>query len=155
MPNQITIDVSEYPPPLSCNKLSKYLSVASRLNTLSILNNVRGLKGIFRSCFFLPLKFCRLSVRPFLLKLNWSKRPTTVPASSDHYFHTECPSVRPKTSKSSDNHCRPGLWAGRVDHWWLLFCIFCVLSLLELKRNFPIPVLNKSTKETWKRLVTI
>ena len=24
--------------------------------------------------------------------------------------------VRPKTSKSSDNHCRPGLWAGRVDH---------------------------------------
>ena len=30
------------------------------------------------------------------------------------------PLVRPKTSKSSDNHCRPGQWAGRVDHWWLL-----------------------------------
>ena len=24
------------------------------------------------------------------------------------------PSVSPKTSKSSDNHCRPGLWAGNV-----------------------------------------
>ena len=23
----------------------------------------------------------------------WSARPTTVPAGSDHYFHTECPSV--------------------------------------------------------------
>ena len=33
------------------------------------------------------------------------------------------PSVRPKISKSSDNHCRPGLWAGRVDHWWLLSCL--------------------------------
>ena len=32
------------------------------------------------------------------------------------------PSVRPITSKSSDNHCKPGLWAGRVDHWWLLSC---------------------------------
>ena len=51
----------------------------------------------------------------------WSTKPTTVPAGSDHYF-TECPSVRPKTSKSSDNHCRPGLWAGQVDHWWLLSC---------------------------------
>ena len=29
---------------------------------------------------------------------------------------TQCPFVRPKTSKSSDNHCRPELWAGRVDH---------------------------------------
>ena len=38
----------------------------------------------------------------------------TVPAGSDHYFHTECPSV--PNSNSSDNHCRPGLWAGRVDH---------------------------------------
>ena len=27
--------------------------------------------------------------------MYWSTRPTTVPASSDHYFHTECPSFRP------------------------------------------------------------
>ena len=68
-------------------------------------------------------KFClNTSAHPCMLRnKNWSTRPTTVPASSDHYFHTECPSVRPKTSKSSYNHCRPGLWAGRVDHW-LLSC---------------------------------
>ena len=59
----------------------------------------------------------------------WSTRPTTVPAGSDHYFHTECPSVRPKTSKSSYNHCRQGLWAGRVDHWWLLSCFYLFYSL--------------------------
>ena len=34
------------------------------------------------------------------------------------------PSLRPKTSKSSDNHYRPGLWAGREDHWWLLSRIY-------------------------------
>ena len=30
------------------------------------------------------------------------------------------PYVRPKTSKSSENHRRPGLWAGRVDHHLVL-----------------------------------
>ena len=44
----------------------------------------------------------------------------------DHYFHAYCPSVCPKTSKSSNNHCRPGLWAGRVDHWWLLSCYYFI-----------------------------
>ena len=39
------------------------------------------------------------------------------------------PSVRPKTLKSSDNHCRPGLWAGRVDHWWLLSCSWYFLPI--------------------------
>ena len=29
----------------------------------------------------------------------WSKRPTTVPAGSDHYFHTCCPSIRPASPK--------------------------------------------------------
>ena len=32
-------------------------------------------------------------------------------------------SVRPRNSKSSENHCRPGLWAGRLDHWWPLPCM--------------------------------
>ena len=32
-------------------------------------------------------------------KLNLSTRPTTVPASSDHYFHTECPYVCPSVPK--------------------------------------------------------
>ena len=50
-----------------------------------------------------------------------------VPAGSDHHFQTVVrpslrPSVRPKTSKLSDDHCRTRLWAGRVDHWWLLSC---------------------------------
>ena len=62
----------------------------------------------------------------------WSTRPTTVQAGSDHYYHTECPAyVRPKTSKSSDNPCRPGLWAGRVDHWWHTH-VFYVLYLFRL-----------------------
>ena len=30
---------------------------------------------------------------------SWSTRPTTVPAGSDHYFHTCCPSVRPSGTK--------------------------------------------------------
>ena len=68
----------------------------------------------------------QLGVLPTLFTITffWSTRPTTVPAASDHYFHTECPSVRPKTSESSDNPCRPGLWAGRVDHWWLQSCLY-------------------------------
>ena len=60
----------------------------------------------------------------------WSTRPTTVPAGSDHYFHTECPSVHPKTSKSSDNHCLSGLWAGQVDHWWLLSCSSRIFNIV-------------------------
>ena len=63
---------------------------------------------------------------------NWSTRPTTAPAGSDHYFHTLCPSARSKTSKSSDNHYRPGLWAGRVDHWWLLSCNFYLLLNISI-----------------------
>ena len=32
---------------------------------------------------------------------------------TDHYFHTDCPSVRPKTSNSSDNKLPAGFvgWA--------------------------------------------
>ena len=43
--------------------------------------------------------------------------------SRDHYFHTGCPSVRPSVTKlqnTTKNHCWPVLWAGRVDHCWLL-----------------------------------
>ena len=43
--------------------------------------------------------------------------------------------VRPKTSKSSDNHVRPGLWAGRVDHWWLLPVLFEFVFDLKWKNN--------------------
>ena len=66
-------------------------------------------------------------------------RPTSIipGAGCDHYFHTDCPYVRtylrPETSKSSDNHCRPGLWGGRVDHWWLLSCN--VLRLRKKKKD--------------------
>ena len=34
----------------------------------------------------------------------WSTRPTTVPAGSDHYFHTECPFVRPFVRSSVRPH---------------------------------------------------
>ena len=63
----------------------------------------------------------------WLWKKNWSTRPTTVRLCSlfSHmYVRTSfCASV-PKTSKSSDYHCR--LYAGWVDHWWLLSWIFRV-----------------------------
>ena len=68
----------------------------------------------------------------------WSTSPTTVPAGSDRYFHIDCPYVRSKTWKSSDNPCRSGLWAGRVDHWWLLSCSnlpSLSLSLLYSKKQ--------------------
>ena len=32
--------------------------------------------------------------------ISWSTRPTTVPDGSDHYFHTECPSVLPSVLPS-------------------------------------------------------
>ena len=90
---------------------------------------------------------------------NWSTRPTTVPALVITIFTQSVrqsvrtsvlPSVRPyirsKTSKSSDNHCRPGLWAGRVDHWWLLSCIFLISFLTTEKilcpKAFPVSCLN-------------
>ena len=34
-----------------------------------------------------------------LFLFYWSTRPTSVPACSDHYFHTDCLSVHPKNSK--------------------------------------------------------
>ena len=37
-------------------------------------------------------------------------------------------SVRQSFPKSSDNHCWPGLWAGRVDHWLLLSCVNCICT---------------------------
>ena len=58
----------------------------------------------------------------------WSTRPTTVPGSSDHYFHTECLYIRPSVPKLQIS-CRPGLWNGRVDHWWLLSCYILVLMI--------------------------
>ena len=33
------------------------------------------------------------------------------------------PSVRPKTLKSSENHCQPGLWASLVDHCFIYGCL--------------------------------
>ena len=58
----------------------------------------------------------------------WSTRPITVPASSDHYFHTGypfvCKSDRPKTSKSIENNCRPGLWSPS----WIINASCFVLS---------------------------
>ena len=43
-------------------------------------------------------------------------RPQSRPVVITIFTQSVRPSVRLKTSKSSDNHCMPGLWAGRVDH---------------------------------------
>ena len=62
----------------------------------------------------------------FKLFIFWSTMPVVITI----FTQSVPPSVRPKTSKSSDNHCRPGLWAGRVDHWWLLSCIYIFIFIL-------------------------
>ena len=64
-------------------------------------------------------------------------RPVVITIFTQSVCPSIRPCVRPKTSNSSDNHCRLGLWAGRVDHWWLLSCIFWIwrtVSYIE----FPI-----------------
>ena len=43
-------------------------------------------------------------------------RPVVITIFAQSVRQSVRPSVRPKTSISSDNHCRPGLWAGRMDH---------------------------------------
>ena len=73
----------------------------------------------------------------------WSTRPTRVPAGNDNYFHTDCISVRPKTSKSYDNHCRPGLWGGRVDHWWLLPCDHYFHKMLSVRKSQNVKINRK------------
>ena len=61
-------------------------------------------------------------------KLNWSTRWSLF----SHRVSVR-PYVRPKISNSSDNHCRPGLWAGRVDH--LMTPVLCIYSLILLLVN--------------------
>ena len=49
-------------------------------------------------------------------------------------------SVRPKTSKSNENHCRSGLWAGRVDHWWHTCFVFITLTRYSLQVELEQPI---------------
>ena len=58
-------------------------------------------------------------------------RPQSRPVVINIFAHVVRPSVHPKTSKSSENYCRPGLWAGRVDHWWLLSCYYYTWMCVE------------------------
>ena len=51
----------------------------------------------------------------FIYNVNWSIRPTTVSAGSDHYFHTECPSIRTSVRPSQNSKIkRQSLQAGTV-----------------------------------------
>ena len=62
-------------------------------------------------------------------------RPTTVLAGSDHYFHTECPSVRPSQNCKADRDCGLAEWI--IDDSclvWLEFgSYFSILSVPVLK----------------------
>ena len=97
----------------------------------------------------------------------WSTWPTTVPAGSDHYFHTECPSVRTYVRLSVRPSFRPSvpklqnqatITAGRdcglaewiIDDSCLVFCnlnnsIF--YFLLNLNVRTIICVWHESTKK--------
>ena len=60
-----------------------------------------------------------------------------VPGSIDHYFHIV--SVRLKTTKSSDNDCRPTLWPGwpsRLLRTTVLYAKL-ILAILENDLNLP------------------
>ena len=97
--------------------------IYTRCPSVTIAQNQGNTKQILTAEWIIDSEcYFKRTPGPWVNKIYWSTRPTTVPAGSDHYFYTECPSVRPKTSKSRGNHGRPGLWAGRVDHWWLLSC---------------------------------
>ena len=72
----------------------------------------------------------------FFIYFSWSTRPTTVPAGSDHYFHTECPSVLPYIPKLQN---QATITAGRDcglaewiidDSCLVMYCL--VLSCLVL-----------------------
>ena len=66
--------------------------------------------------FFLPLPiFQRLQVS-WELEVIFDPRGRAQLVVITIFTQSVRPSVRPKTSKSSDNHCRSGLWTGRVNH---------------------------------------
>ena len=55
-------------------------------------------------------------------------RPQSRPVVITIFIHVVSQSVSPPVRPGTklQNHCWPGLWAGRVDHWWLLSCSYCV-----------------------------
>ena len=58
-----------------------------------------------------------------LLAIDPRGLPQSRPVVITIFTHVVRPSVRPSVRPySRDNHCRPGLWAGQVDHWWLVSC---------------------------------
>ena len=65
----------------------------------------------------------------------WSTRPTTVPAGSDHYFHTECPSVRPSHNFKVKRQSLPAGTVGWPSGSLMtpVFCsLFLALSIFQL-----------------------
>ena len=74
----------------------------------------------------------RMKFTSYITLDHWSTRPTTAPACSGRNIHSCCQSVPlfKIDQKSKPNiHCWLGLWAGRVDHWWLLSCYFSISSI--------------------------
>ena len=57
-----------------------------------------------------------LFIRSKLKLLIHSTDPQSRPVVITIFTQVVCPSVCPKISRSNENHCRQGLWAGQVDH---------------------------------------
>ena len=82
-----------------------------------------------------------------MVKLFWSTRPTTVPAGSDHYFHTECPPVHTYVPKLQN---KATITAGRDSGLaeWIIDDSCLVFHYIPYFKNFF--SMNKWTdKSTW------
>ena len=66
----------------------------------------------------------------FCLLYSWSTRPTTVPVCSDHYFHTECPSVLLSVPELQN---QAKITAGQVD------CVLAEWIILPDVYYFQLP----------------
>ena len=59
----------------------------------------------------------------------WSTRPTTVQAGSDHYFHKECPSVRPSQNFKIKRQSLPAGTVGWPSGSLMTHtCLLCIIS---------------------------
>ena len=88
-------------------------------------------------------------VSGFVFCSFWSTRPTTVPSDSDHYFHTECPSVRLSVPKLQNQATITAGWDCEQAEWIIDdFCLVLINfkgCLLHLELQFRSQMHSRAT----------